>query len=62
MDSVAMSGKDTTMVTTTMPPVATVKAGMRATWMAGDFGQLARYEAASGEDLPRRLGLGPGRP
>ena len=47
-------------LTTTMPPLETIKAGMRATWMAGDFGQIARYERASGEDLVRRLGLGPG--
>ena len=47
-------------MTTTMPPIEAIKAGMRATWMAGDFGQLARYESASGADLVRRLGLGPG--
>ena len=46
-------------MSTTLPPIETIKAGMRATWMAGDFGQLARYEPASGEDLVRRLGLGP---
>jgi len=61
MDSVGMNGKDTTMVTTTMPPVETVKAGMRAPRMAGDFGQLAQDEAASGEDLASPWAQGAGR-
>lgn len=47
-------------MSTTMPPIEAIKAGMRATWMAGDFGQIARYEPATGADLVRRLGLGPG--
>ena len=47
-------------MSTTMPPIEAIKAGMRATWTAGDFGRLARYESTSGEDLVRRLGLGPG--
>ncbi len=47
-------------MTTTMPPLGAIKAGMRATWTAGDFGRIARYELASGVDLVRRLGLGPG--
>ncbi|HEY8599972.1 MAG TPA: methyltransferase domain-containing protein [Thermomicrobiales bacterium] len=42
---------------TTMPPIAAIKAGMRATWMSGDFGQIARYEAGSGEELLGRLGV-----
>lgn len=44
---------------TTMPPIAAVKAGMRAMWMSGDFGQIARYEAGSGEALLARLGVAP---
>ncbi len=44
---------------TTMPPIAAIKAGMRATWMSGDFGQIARYEAGSGEELLGRLGVAP---
>ena len=47
------------MSTTTLP-IEAIKAGMRATWMAGDFGKIARYEPATGADLVRRLGLGPG--
>lgn len=44
---------------TTMPPIAAIKAGMRATWMSGDFGQIARYEAGSGETLLGHLGVAP---
>lgn len=43
-----------------MPPIEEIKAGMRATWMAGDFGVIARYESSTGDDLVRRLGLGAG--
>ncbi len=45
---------------TKLPPIEAIKAGLRATWLAGDFGQIARYESSSGEDLVRRLGLRPG--
>ncbi len=44
---------------TTMPPIAAIKAGMRATWMSGDFGRIARYEADSGAGLLGRLGVAP---
>jgi hypothetical protein len=44
---------------TTMPPIAAVKAGMRATWTTGDFGQIAHYEVGSGEALLERLGVAP---
>ena len=47
-------------MSTTMPPIEAIKAGLRATWMAGDFGAIARYEADSGVDLVARLGLGAG--
>src|SRR3712207_6227854 len=41
----------------TMPPIAAIKAGMRATWQAGDFGAIARYETNAATDLIRRLDL-----
>ncbi len=42
------------------PAIEAIKAGMRATWMAGDFGEIARYEGSSGEGLVGHLALGPG--
>ena len=36
-----------------------LKRGMRATWMAGDFGQLARYATAHAEEFVHRLGIQP---
>lgn len=47
-------------MSTTTPPIEAIKAGMRATWVAGNFGAIAAYEPGTGEDLVRRLGLGPG--
>lgn len=59
-----MRGKEATMgeatMAATMPPIEAIKAGIRATWTTGDFGQIARYEPASGADLVHRLGIGPG--
>jgi ubiquinone/menaquinone biosynthesis C-methylase UbiE len=37
-----------------------LKAGMRKTWMAGDFGQIARYSARSAEQFVDRLNIQPG--
>jgi 2-polyprenyl-3-methyl-5-hydroxy-6-metoxy-1,4-benzoquinol methylase len=37
-----------------------LKQGMRKTWMAGDFGQLARYSAGHAEEFVARLDLQPG--
>jgi 2-polyprenyl-3-methyl-5-hydroxy-6-metoxy-1,4-benzoquinol methylase len=37
-----------------------LKQGMRATWMAGDFGQLARVSARHGEEFVAGLGIRPG--
>jgi SAM-dependent methyltransferase len=37
-----------------------LKRGMRATWMAGDFGQLARYSASHAVEFVERLGIQPG--
>jgi SAM-dependent methyltransferase len=37
-----------------------LKQRMRATWMAGDFGQIANYSAAAAEEFVARLGIEPG--
>jgi SAM-dependent methyltransferase len=37
-----------------------IKERMRATWKAGDFGQIARYSEKHGEDFVARLGIKPG--
>ena len=59
------------MTTTTMPepkqssPQAQsdfdqLKQRMRSTWMAGDFGQIARYAAKGAEEFVDRLSISPG--
>src|SRR5436305_442082 len=40
--------------------LAELKQRLRATWMAGDFGQIAKLNAAEGEGFIRRLNLKPG--
>lgn len=42
------------------PEFAQLKSGMKATWMAGDFGQLARLTAEWGANFVERLGVTPG--
>ena len=42
------------------PDIAAVKSKMRASWMAGDFGVIARYAEKAEEDFVRRLHLSPG--
>ena len=37
-----------------------LKQAMRATWMAGDFGQIARYMEREAEAFVERLGIIPG--
>ncbi|AXC13039.1 Methyltransferase type 11 [Acidisarcina polymorpha] len=37
-----------------------LKQAMRATWMAGDFGQIARYMAGEAEKFVERIGILPG--
>ena len=37
-----------------------LKAKLRATWSAGDFGEIARFLAAEGEDFVNRIGVKPG--
>lgn len=37
-----------------------IKERMRATWSAGDFGQIARFTAKAAEDFVERVGIKPG--
>ena len=39
----------------TTPPIEQIKASMRSTWMAGDFGVIARTIGANGADFIDRL-------
>ena len=39
------------------PNLTQLKAGMKASWMAGDFGQIARYIAPMGEEFVERLAI-----
>lgn len=43
------------------PEFAKLKAGLKSTWMAGDFGEVARYAAREGETFVSRLSLKPGQ-
>jgi SAM-dependent methyltransferase len=45
---------------TASPDLAQLKAGMKAAWMAGDFGQIANLIAPEGEQFIARLNLKPG--
>ena len=40
--------------------LSTLKTKLRATWIAGDFGQIAKYYASQAEDFIKRLELKPG--
>src|ERR1043166_9266714 len=40
--------------------LAALKTKLRATWIAGDFGEIARFYAAQAEDFIKRLNLSPG--
>ena len=42
------------------PPLQDLKLMMKATWMAGDFGEIARYNEEAGVVFVERLGLAPG--
>ena len=42
------------------PSIDQIKAGMRATWMAGDFGVVARTITSGAEAFVERLALAPG--
>src|SRR4029453_9379332 len=40
--------------------LAALKTKLRATWIAGDFGEIAKYYADQAEDFIKRLDLKPG--
>jgi SAM-dependent methyltransferase len=40
--------------------LSALKTKLRATWIAGDFGQIAKYYTSQAEDFVKRLGLKPG--
>jgi SAM-dependent methyltransferase len=42
------------------PDLAQLKSGMKAAWMAGDFGQIAKVVAGEAENFVARLDLKPG--
>ena len=44
----------------TTPQLAQIKSGMKASWMAGDFGQVAKYTARAAEEFVARIGIAPG--
>lgn len=43
-----------------MPSMEQVKGAMRATWMAGDFGVVAKTIVGAAEEFVERLGIAPG--
>ncbi|MFY9560121.1 MAG: methyltransferase domain-containing protein [Terriglobales bacterium] len=45
---------------TDSPELVALKQRMKSTWMAGDFGQIARINERSAEEFVGRLGLRPG--
>ena len=48
------------MATVAAPPIQQIKDSMRATWMAGDFGVVAKTIAAGTDDFAARLAIPPG--
>src|SRR5260370_33558817 len=42
------------------PDFAKLKSGLKASWMAGDFGQIANFTAAEAKKFVKRLGIAPG--
>jgi len=45
---------------TSAPDFTHLKSGMKATWMAGDFGQIANFTAREAENFVGRIGITPG--
>jgi SAM-dependent methyltransferase len=45
---------------TAAPDFSQLKAGMKSTWMAGDFGQIAAYNTKLGEEFVGRTPINPG--
>lgn len=46
---------DTASTSAAAPPIAQLKAALRSTWMAGDFGVIAKTIAGGGEEFIHRL-------
>jgi SAM-dependent methyltransferase len=44
------------------PDFAQLKSNLKASWMAGDFGQIANYAVRAGEDFVARTTIKPGAP
>ena len=44
----------------TSSEITALKTKLRATWIAGDFGQIARFYTGEAEDFINRLNLKPG--
>src|SRR5512142_2122946 len=42
------------------PQFAQLKSSLKATWMAGDFGEIAKHTAKEGEEFVNRIGIQPG--
>ena len=42
------------------PEFAQIKSGMKSSWMAGDFGEVAKYTAKEGEACVNRIGISRG--
>jgi 2-polyprenyl-3-methyl-5-hydroxy-6-metoxy-1,4-benzoquinol methylase len=42
------------------PQLTQIKSAMKASWMAGDFGQIAKYSSKTGEDFITRTAIKPG--
>ena len=45
---------------TSAPDLDQLKSRMKATWMAGDFGQIANFTAQAAEEFVGRIGIAPG--
>jgi SAM-dependent methyltransferase len=45
---------------TSVPDFTQLKSGMKATWMAGDFGQIANFTAVEAVNFVDRIGIAPG--
>jgi len=45
---------------TVSPDLAQLKSGMKATWMAGDFGQIANFISGEAKSFVDRMGIKPG--
>ena len=43
------------------PQIDQLKSSLKATWMAGNFGEIAKYAAKEGENFVARLSLKPGQ-